>query len=442
MYNTKEFSGNTVQKNTKQQKKASVKKGTRKNRLNRIILILFTLLYLPALWNWIFHDNIDTEMLHTGILEMKIPAEGVFVRKETAITATKEGIIIPKVNQQERVPNKFVFALLADKNSRQTLEQINRLEKEIIRHAIEENPESLDGDSETRNKVQNEVNKLTKTAINKSMESVRTITSALEQLIYNRNINIFQSREDKLYLKNEKEELNHYKNLLNSNSVEIISDFSGLIVWDDSYDEKYSHDNMEQLIPEDLIIKNRKDEEYYRQLISINEFFEVEKDQIFARLIDNEKTWYVCVIDLKRAESIKQGDNIILKTEGLEKSFPCIVESVKAMGDKTKIILSINQMVEETVLLKHTKANLVVNSVTGLKIPLRSLTNINSNDNTADVILVRLNRAVIKRVKIIAQQDAIAIIDVLPNSKETDPVRVFDVFVVNPKNINEGQVIE
>ena len=99
-------------------------------------------------------------------------------------------------------------------------------------------------------------------------------------------------------------------------------------------------------------------------------------------------------------------------------------------------------MVEETIHLRNVKADLIINSVKGLKIPTRSLTNINPNDNTADIILVRLNRAIYKRVKILAQQDSISIISVLPDSKETDPVRIFDLYVVNPQNISEGQVIE
>ena len=48
----------------------------------------------------------------------------------------------------------------------------------------------------------------------------------------------------------------------------------------------------------------------------------------------------------------------------------------------------------------------------------------------------------LKRVQIIAEQDIFVIIDKLPDSKETDPVRVFDIYVVNPLNIEEGQVID
>jgi len=441
MYETKE-KGMIMPGNSKAQVRKKDQKGKKKNRVGNILLILFALLYMPALWNWIFHDSIDTEILNTGLLEMRIPMEGVFVRDEIAIKAPGDGIIISKVNQRERVPNKFTIASMVDKNSKQTLERIEKMEKDIIRHAIEEYPGSVDGNSDFRNKIQNEVNKLTKSAIDKTMESVMEIKSALEQLLNQRNKEIFIAKGDKLYLQNEKDELNQLKNLLNENAVEIKAEFSGLVMWDDTFDEKYIPDNMEKLTPEDLSSKSKKENKNEVKFISTNEYFTAAENQTIARLVNNEKTWFVCMMDAKKAEQIKQNDVLNLKPEGMDRRFPCTVESITPAGDKSRVIFTITQMVEETIHLRNAKADLIINSIKGLKVPARSLTNINMYDNTADIILVRLNRAVIKRVKIIAQQDGIAIISALPDTKETDPVRVFDIFVVNPQNISEGQVIE
>ena len=304
MYDTKEKI-NSGQKNSKTQALRSKKKIEKKNRLS-FMLIIFALLYLPALWNWIFHDSIDTEILNTGLLELRIPIEGAFVRQETVIKAPDEGIIIPKANQRERIPNKYTIAFMVDKNSRQTLERIDKMENEIIRHAIEESPVSIDGNSEFRNKVQNEVNKLSKPAINKTMESVMEIKSALEQLLSQRNKEIFSSKEDKLYLQNEKDELNKLKNQLSNNAVEIKADFSGLVIWDDLYDEKYDPATMELLTPEELSLENIKDSEKVIQLKETDEYFTVKENQTIARLVNNEKTWFVCAIETKRQNRLNR----------------------------------------------------------------------------------------------------------------------------------------
>ena len=99
-------------------------------------------------------------------------------------------------------------------------------------------------------------------------------------------------------------------------------------------------------------------------------------------------------------------------------------------------------MIEKTIDLRYVHADLILESIKGLKVPIRSLTNRNTHDSTADIVLVRFNRAVTKRVTIIAQQDTFAVIDAVEGSSDTDPVSIFDIYVVNPQNIEEGQVID
>ena len=229
----------------------------------------------------------------------------------------------------------------------------------------------------------------------------------------------------------------------------IQSEFSGLVVWDDQpVDEKYRFENIGLLTPDDLALQNSEKlkngdaKDGGLGLIRAEEAFSVKKDQTFARLVSNEKSWFVCTADSKRAERIKAGNSVSLKLEDVEQLIPGTVESVQPMGDNTTVVVSFNRLVEKTVHLRQVQADLVVESIEGLKIPVRSLANRNTRDNTADVILVRLNRAVVKRIAVVAEQDTFAVIDTLEGSSETDPVSIFDIYVVNPKNIEEGQVIE
>lgn len=422
----------------------AVRKKHHKVRFTRVLLVLFALLYLPALWNWLFNGGVETDVLDNGLLELTIPSEGVFIREETAIKAPREGIIIPRVNSAERVPNQFDLAMLIDETSQITLQKIAELEENIIRQVAEGSPRILDESSEFRAQVQSAANKLSILARNRNLQAVKEIRATLERLLYQRNKEVFEGRGDRLYLRNEKDQLDQLKQNLEKNATMIQADFSGLVVWDDiPLDEKYRHDNIEQLTPEDLKIKGRQSApENNLQTIGVDEAFSVSQDQTFARLVSNDKSWYVCMVDSKKAGQIKTGDSVGLKIEELDNTIPCTVEAMQPIGDQTKVSLVFNRMVEQTVQLRNVKAELVIKSVEGLKIPVRSLANRNSLDNTADIILVRFNRAVIKRVAVIAEQDTFAIIDTVKGSVETDPVNIFDIYVVNPQNIEEGQVID
>ena len=166
-------------KSVKKPRRKLVRKKRRKGRVNQVLLVLFALLYLPALWNWLFHGGIETEILDSGLLELSIPSEGVFIRQETVIKAPREGIIIPKVNSAERVPNQYEFAMLIDESSQVTLRSIEALEKDIIRQVAESFPTGLEDSPEFRDQVQKEFNKLSHKAIQKSPIDIKAVKTAL-----------------------------------------------------------------------------------------------------------------------------------------------------------------------------------------------------------------------------------------------------------------------
>ncbi len=427
-----------------QRKKTGESRGANhKKRFPRFLLVLFALLYLPALWNWIFHGHIETGILYSGLVEIKIPSEGVLVRDEAPIFAPVGGIVIPKVNQGERVPNQFCFALIVDRDNQQIIQKIENMESDIIRQIADEFPDNLDEDQEYTEQIQNEVNQLARAAVQKNHVSIEGIKTALERLLYQRNREVLQGQGDRLYLKNEKTELEQLKDTLNRNAISVKAEFSGVVVWDDRFsEEKFTPPNMAQLTIDDLIIKNKSTTAEQVRSVGVNETFAVTKNQVFSRLVNNEKSWYVCAVDTKKAARLKKGDLLSMQIEGLDTQIPCNVDSIQPSGDKSIVTVSFNRMIEKTIHLRHIKADLIIESIQGLKVPVRSLANRNIRDNTADIVLVRLNRAVVKRVGIIAEQDNTAVIDKVPGSSETDPVSIFDIYVTNPVNIEEGQVIE
>ncbi|NLN64226.1 MAG: hypothetical protein GX144_02235 [Clostridiaceae bacterium] len=439
-------------KSVKKPRRKLVRKKRRKGRVNQVLLVLFALLYLPALWNWLFHGGIETEILDSGLLELSIPSEGVFIRQETVIKAPREGIIIPKVNSAERVPNQYEFAMLIDESSQVTLRSIEALEKDIIRQVAESFPTGLEDSPEFRDQVQKEVNKLSHMAIHKSPIDIKAVKTALERLLYQRNREVFDSRSDRIYLQNEKNELEQLRQNLSKNATMLLADFSALVVWDDRpYDERFHFENINSLTLDDLTVKGT-DKQNKRNItqqqennlgtVVAGDSFAVSKDQFFARLVNNEKSWYVCVVDSKKTDGLQVGNILTLKVENTDFLIPCTVESVQPMGDLSKVVLSFNRMIEKTIDLRYVHADLILESIKGLKVPIRSLTNRNTHDSTADIVLVRFNRAVTKRVTIIAQQDTFAVIDAVEGSSDTDPVSIFDIYVVNPQNIEEGQVID
>lgn len=427
-------------KNSAVQKKPARRK---KGGLARLLCVILAIFYLFALWNWVFHGGIETSILHTGLLEIKVPSEGVLIRTETPIFAQRDGIVIPKADNGQRVPNKGPIAVLVDKGSSGLISSIESMEREIIRRIIEESADNPYKDPVLREKIQKEVNRLTNIAVSKNLRPVNEIRVIIERLLHQRNKAVLEQNDYRLYLKNEKSELEQLKKTLDENAVTVMADYSGVVVWSsEQAHEKYTPDNISLLTTGDLTYDEKEHAKARLESIVVNESFPIKKDQVFAKLIDNEKSWYVCVVDNKHAHKLITGKNIMLRIDNIDIDIPCIIESVQPAGDKTKVVLSFNRMIERTIHLRHVRADLIISSMSGIKVPVRSLTNRNYVDNTADIVVVRFNRADVKRVKILEEQDTYAIIEAASDVNEIDPIRIFDVYVVDPRNIEQGQVIE
>jgi len=431
----------TIQKKNDERKNKPARR--KKGGIARLIGILLAVFYLFALWNWVFHDGIETSILHTGLLEIKVPSEGVLVRSETPIIAQSDGIVIPKADNGQRVPNKGTIAVLVDKGSSGIISSIESMEREIIRRIVEESTDNPYNDPVLREKVQKEVNRLTNAAVSGNLRYIGEIRAVLERLLYQRNKAVFEQQDSRLYLQKEKSELEQLKKTLDQNAVTIKADYSGLVLWsNEETHEKYTPENIASLTTGDLTYDEKKHAKAGIKSTAVNKSFPVEKDKVFAKLINNEKSWFVCVVDNKYAQRLTAGKKIDLRIDNIDIDIPCTIESIQPAGDKTKVVLAFDSMIEQTIHLRHVRADLIISSISGLKVPVRSLTNRNYVDNTADIIVVRFNRADIKRVKILEEQDSYAIIEAASGVNEVDPVRVFDIYVVNPRNIEQGQVIE
>jgi hypothetical protein len=132
-----------------------------------------------------------------------------------------------------------------------------------------------------------------------------------------------------------------------------------------------------------------------------------------------------------------------LELEGLSDRIPVTMEKIEGPKDGfTKITARMTKYIEKTMNLRGVKGNLVLQSVTGMKVPLRSLFNENTADDTADIAVVEMNKVKFKRVQIAGREDSYAIIENIDQTDTEENVNIFDIYLVNPKNVVEGQVIE
>jgi len=132
-----------------------------------------------------------------------------------------------------------------------------------------------------------------------------------------------------------------------------------------------------------------------------------------------------------------------IEIEGIDERIPVTIEKTGEKDNDYQIFTArMTEQIESTMDFRTVRGNIFTKSVTGMKIPIRSLFNINDVDDTADLAILRMNKVKYVRVKIAARQDNYAIIENIDATDTENSVNIFDIYLVNPKNIMEGQVID
>jgi hypothetical protein len=103
------------------------------------------------------------------------------------------------------------------------------------------------------------------------------------------------------------------------------------------------------------------------------------------------------------------------------------------------VSIKINKSQYETSGLRIVNIELIKNDYHGLKVSLKSLQNINLDEMKAEIVLVKAGCADIRPVRITGMNEEYAIIE---TADMKNSVNLYDLYVVNPENIEEGQVIE
>ena len=67
--------------------------------------------------------------------------------------------------------------------------------------------------------------------------------------------------------------------------------------------------------------------------------------------------------------------------------------------------------------------------------------NIDKKNKTAEIVVVVGSVARIKKVAIVGMNDDAVIINNINNAKAKDKIELYNKYVLNPKNIQEGQII-
>lgn len=409
-------------------------------RAGSIIIAVFLLMYIPSVVHWAGGENIKTDIVRIGHLEDSLSTEGVIIRDETLFFSDYNGKLIPDIGEGEKAPANFRIATVVKDSSLTLLDKLNEKNRKIIEEQ-QKKADNLNLFSDDIKKIEEMIDQktmeLAAEANENSLNSTEAIRKDINGLIEKRAAVLGSMGSSDSYIENLKKERDAIKHQLNASTESIVTKAPGIISYCiDGYEDILAPMGIKQLTPSALEeIKNARPP---KSALTID----VAAGKPFAKRIGDIKYYIACVLDAKTAAEFKTGDRIDVRINDIDS----IAENVqishvsKPIEGKVVVAVEMDRFMSETVGMRRINVDLIKNSMDGLKVASGSLFNEDTDGKTADIFLVKSNYSTKRRVKIVLKGREYALVSTIDGTDKG--ISLYDIYVTNPKNIEEGQVIE
>ncbi len=407
-------------------------------RIGTLILGVFLLIYLPSLLFIIYGNGVETDILKIGKIEEVQNIEGVFIRNEKLIMSPETGNCVMDAVDGEKVPAYYRIASVVKNVPVSTYAELKTKELEIERaqNAQKENINTFSSDiKKLDTEIIEEVKNLAQQSVRGSLVESYTSLTNIDKIVYRKSDIFGDSSKSAAYIKKLKSEKAAIQSKLNNNITEIRTNSSGLISYAiDGYETVLTPEVIRNITPEELDKITTKETNRDFNVI------DVVKGKPVAKLVMDLESNMVAAIDEKYTKALKLDKTVMLRINETGLSIDAkIIYSSNLINGKRVVAFKFDTGLNETVGLRRVNADIILSSYTGLKVPYSSLRDIDLKNMTATITLVKGHTATIKKVKIIGMNEDAVIID---NLEGENSIALYNTYILNPNNIQEGQTID
>jgi putative membrane fusion protein len=239
-----------------------------------------------------------------------------------------------------------------------------------------------------------------------------------------------------VFLNDLKKQKQSLQEQIDSNTREISAQSSGIVSYTvDGYEDVLNPNAIKTLTPK--ILDSIKNKEVPEKSKNNN----VEASKPFMKIIKGIDCNVMVVLDSQKVKFIKEDDSVKIRINDINKTVNGTVAYKSNDIDGKRIIsIRVDRGMSDMAGMRKINVDLIQNSYSGLKVPVKSLLETDLGNMKARIVLVKANYTSIRKVRIDGFNDQSAIIESFDETSENS-VGLYDVYVVNPENIQEGQLI-
>lgn len=357
----------------------------RKIKYSRLfIIIIFAYILLQITIN-IIGNNIETLVIESETIELKVRAKGLVIRDEYLIKSNQSGNIKNMAKDGEKLKKGDALA------------------------AIYNNSKSLE---ENKNKI---------IQLNKEIEDLEAEYSNSKSNLSKELIDI------KIKTKKEQRAVLNYENNKNVNYLSMPT--LGVVSTKyDGYEDIYTLDKLENLTAKDI----EDVENNYKKLDIENTF--IKESEVIARVIQSDYS-YIAILTENDIFEDNQKVEIVFDSDNVQGN----VEEIYRNGDNNVVIFKISNQNVEIYDTRVKEFDIIYKQIDGLKVPKQSIEEVNNqkgvyvlNQETRKVDFVELKT-------IQYEDDEVIFIDYYNNQKEgIKTIDRHDEIILKPNSINKN----
>lgn len=358
----------------------------RKIKYSRLfIIIIFAYILLQISIN-IIGKNIDTLVIESETVELKVSAKGLIIRDEYLIKSNQSGIIKSMVNNGEKLKKGDALAAIYSnsKDLEENKSKIVQLNKEI---------------DELETEYENSKSDISKELI---------------------NVKIKNKKEQRVVLNDENNKNINYLNITTSGVVSTKYD---------GYEDIYTLDKLENLTSKDI----EDAENNYKELDIENT--SIKESEVVARIIQSDYSYIaICTKDDDIFEE-NQKVEIVFNSENIQGN----VEKIYRNGNDNVVIFKISNQNVEIYDTRVKEFDIIYKQIDGLKVPKQSVKE--KNDQKGVYVLNQETKKVdfIELKNIQYEDDEFIFIDYYKNQKEgIKTIDIYDEIILKPNSINKN----
>ncbi|HOQ06767.1 MAG TPA: HlyD family efflux transporter periplasmic adaptor subunit [Clostridiales bacterium] len=403
------------------------------------LLMLFTVFYVPALLNWVSGTHIAQDVIRNGIIEEYIQVSAVLIRNEVLLKPPSlDGIYIPEIHEGEKAAAYSTIAKVMGSESDELLREIEDINAKIIKARLEQSEKSEFFSADLA-KLDAEIGKKVRELIavcnSKSFGEMGRKRTEIRSLV-EKKAEIAAGDTTDEYINTLQKQKKTLQNLIQQNTVQIRTNTSGIV--------SYCIDGYEGILTPDRVMDMTVDElDSIRERCALHETDtrNVKKDKPFAKILKGIDMYMAADIPADRARKLEEGNSVRVRINSMDfETSATIVKIGEVENDRVVVVVRMSRGLDVLSGKRVVDADIITKTEEGLKVPLKCLMDINADGTRGRIMLVKSNIAVSREVEIVCSDEEYAIIRT-PEGEYENTVNLYNIYIVNPDNIEEGEII-